>query len=91
MAKQGENPTVQIGRPVGLSATNETARISRFRELASYNWLEGPEPVILVPGTRVRILPMIVVPRLIFLTLPCGNSSRLEPQRCPRLRHAIHR
>ena len=36
-----------------ISPSAGPARLSNFRCIASYNWLDSSEPVILVPGTSV--------------------------------------
>lgn len=51
----GRSPASGILREIsrgnlGLGATNPIVRKTGFKALGSYNWLDKPEPTILVPG-----------------------------------------
>ena len=54
VAAQKDEETVHIHRPVDGDGRKDVAaadlKISRFEDVASYNWLDKPEPTILVPG-----------------------------------------
>lgn len=76
----GRSPAPGILREItrgdlSLGAANSIVRKTGFKALGSYNWLDKPEPTILVPGMDLH-LSLDVLPSILNL-LPLSNTKQI--------------